>query len=160
MELLFFVLAGFLAQLIDGTLGMAYGVTFTSLLLTVGYPPAAARASVHMAEIVTSGVSGHFHWRLGNVDPALFRNLVSPGRSLHWRRGRRIARSENGAAHQSRTSNDSCRHCDRVAEPVNAGDDLLRMTVPRDVVPQQNIRRAGEVAKLFVEQGMLGAVRS
>jgi uncharacterized membrane protein YfcA len=79
MELLVFVLAGFLAQLIDGALGMAYGVTCSSLLLTFGYPPSAASASVHMAEIVTSGVSGHFHWRLGNVDPALFRNLVWPG---------------------------------------------------------------------------------
>jgi hypothetical protein len=127
-------------------------LTCTSLLLTVGYRPVAASASVHMAEIVTSGVSGHFHWGLGNVDHTLFRNLVWPGRSLHWRRGRRIARSENGPARQSRTSNDSCRHCDRVAEPANAGDDLLLMTVPRDVVPQQNIRCASEVAKLFFEQ--------
>jgi uncharacterized membrane protein YfcA len=79
MELLWFALAGFFAQLIDGALGMAYGVTCTSLLLTFGYPPAAASASVHMAEMVTSGVSGHFHWRLGNVDPVLFRNLVWPG---------------------------------------------------------------------------------
>jgi uncharacterized membrane protein YfcA len=65
--------------MIDGALGMAYGVSCTSLLLAFGYQPAAASASVHMAEIVTSGVSGHFHWRLGNVNPALFHNLVWPG---------------------------------------------------------------------------------
>jgi uncharacterized membrane protein YfcA len=79
MELLLFALAGFVAQLIDGALGMAYGVTCTSLLLAFGYPPVAASASVHMAEVVTSGVSGHFHWKLGNVDATLFRNLVWPG---------------------------------------------------------------------------------
>ena len=79
MEFLLFAVAGFVAQLIDGALGMAYGVTCTSLLLSFGYSPAAASASVHMAEIVTSGISGHFHWRLGNVDAALFKNLVWPG---------------------------------------------------------------------------------
>jgi len=79
MEIVFFAVAGFLAQMIDGALGMAYGVTCTSLLLAFGYPPAVASASVHMAEVVTSGVSGHFHWRLGNVEPILFRNLVWPG---------------------------------------------------------------------------------
>ncbi len=79
MDLLLFAIAGFVAQLIDGALGMAYGVTCTSLLLAFGYAPAAASASVHMAEVVTSGVSGHFHWRLGNVDSALFRSLLWPG---------------------------------------------------------------------------------
>ena len=78
-DLLFYSLAGFVAQMIDGALGMAYGVSCTSILLAFGYTPSVASASVHMAEIVTSGVSGHFHWRLGNVDPALFRNLVWPG---------------------------------------------------------------------------------
>jgi uncharacterized membrane protein YfcA len=58
---------------------MAYGVTCTSMLLAYGHTPAAASASVHAAELVTSGISGHFHWRLGNVDKSLFRNLVWPG---------------------------------------------------------------------------------
>ena len=58
---------------------MAYGVTCSSMLLAFGYSPAAASASVHAAELVTSGISGHFHWRLGNVDKSLFRNLVWPG---------------------------------------------------------------------------------
>jgi uncharacterized membrane protein YfcA len=78
-DLALFAFAGFVAQLIDGALGMAYGVTCNSLLLALGYPPAAASASVHMAEVVTSGVSGHFHWKLGNVDRKLFNNLVWPG---------------------------------------------------------------------------------
>ena len=79
VDILSFALAGFFAQLVDGALGMAYGVTCNSLLLSFGYPPAAASASVHLAEIATSGVSGHFHWRLGNVDRALFKALVVPG---------------------------------------------------------------------------------
>jgi uncharacterized protein len=79
MDLALLAVAGFVAQLIDGALGMAYGVTCTSLLLSFGHTPAAASASVHMAEVVTSGISGHFHWRLGNVDRQLFRNLVWPG---------------------------------------------------------------------------------
>jgi uncharacterized membrane protein YfcA len=73
------VAAGFAAQLIDGALGMAYGITCSSLLLTFGYSPLSASAAVHMAEVVTSGVSGHFHWRFGNVDPVLFRRLLWPG---------------------------------------------------------------------------------
>jgi uncharacterized membrane protein YfcA len=79
VDFLLFALTGFVAQCIDGALGMAYGVSRTSMLLAFGYSPAAASASVHMAEIATSGISGHFHWRLGNGDPALFRNLVWPG---------------------------------------------------------------------------------
>ena len=73
------LLVGFLAQIIDGALGMGYGVTSTSFLLTLGVPPAPASASVHTAEIFTCGVSGISHLRLGNVDRALFRGLVVPG---------------------------------------------------------------------------------
>jgi uncharacterized membrane protein YfcA len=60
--------AGFIAQLVDGSLGMGYGVTSTSLLLTLGLAPALASASVHLAEIGTTAVSGLSHWRMGNVD--------------------------------------------------------------------------------------------
>jgi hypothetical protein len=74
-----FLVAGFSAQMIDGALGMAYGVSSTSLLLSFGVSPAAASASVHTAEIFTAGVSGASHWKLGNVDRALFRRLVIPG---------------------------------------------------------------------------------
>ena len=66
-KLVFLAIIGFLAQLVDGALGMAYGVTSTTLLLFVGLAPAAASASVHLAEVGTTLASGAAHWRLGNV---------------------------------------------------------------------------------------------
>lgn len=74
-----FVLVGFLAQMIDGCLGMAYGVSANSFLLAAGVPPAAASASVHTAEVFTTAVSGISHWHMGNVDRALLRKLIVPG---------------------------------------------------------------------------------
>lgn len=74
-----FVGAGFLAQTIDGALGMAYGISSTSLLLSLGVSPAAASASVHIAEVFTTGASGFSHWKLGNVNQKLFKLLVLPG---------------------------------------------------------------------------------
>jgi len=74
-----FVGAGFLAQTIDGALGMAYGISSTSLLLSLGVSPAAASASVHIAEIFTTGASGLSHWKFGNVNKKLFKLLVIPG---------------------------------------------------------------------------------
>ncbi|HUG33841.1 MAG TPA: sulfite exporter TauE/SafE family protein, partial [Anaerolineales bacterium] len=65
--------------MIDGALDMAYGVSSNTFLLSLGIPPAAASASVHMAEVVTTGVSGFSHWRLGNVDWKLVRRLLIPG---------------------------------------------------------------------------------
>ena len=59
---------GLLAQLIDGALGMAYGVTSTTLLLTAGVAPASASASVHLAELGTTLASGAAHCRFGNID--------------------------------------------------------------------------------------------
>ncbi|MFN6201195.1 MAG: sulfite exporter TauE/SafE family protein [Acidobacteriota bacterium] len=78
-DILIFILAGFTAQMIDGALGMAYGVTATSFLLSVGVPPAASSASVHASEVVTSGVSGLMHLKFRNVNTKLFRNLLLPG---------------------------------------------------------------------------------
>jgi hypothetical protein len=78
-QLLLIAVAGFVAQLIDGSLGMGYGVTSTTLLLTIGLTPALASASVHLAEIGTSGVSGAAHWRLGNVDFRVLLLLGIPG---------------------------------------------------------------------------------
>lgn len=72
-------MVGFLAQIIDGALGMAYGVSSNTFLLSIGIPPAAASASVHMAEIFTTGVSGFSHWRLKNVDRSLILKLLIPG---------------------------------------------------------------------------------
>jgi uncharacterized membrane protein YfcA len=70
---------GLFAQIIDGALGMAYGITATTFLLSTGVSPAVASASVHMAEIFTTGFSGISHWRFGNVDKALFKRLLIPG---------------------------------------------------------------------------------
>ena len=78
-NLIIFVIVGFAAQIIDGALGMAYGVSSTTFLLTVGISPAAASASVHTAEIFASGVSGISHLRFGNVDRELFKRLLIPG---------------------------------------------------------------------------------
>lgn len=73
------VLVGLLAQAIDGALGMAYGLTSTSFLLATGASPALASASVHMAEVFTTGLSGISHAKLGNVDKHLFLRLLVPG---------------------------------------------------------------------------------
>jgi len=78
-SILLYVLVGFIAQMIDGALGMAYGVSSNTFLLSIGIPPAAASASVHMAEVVTTGVSGVSHWRLGNIDWKLVKRLLVPG---------------------------------------------------------------------------------
>jgi len=78
-QLLYFALIGFAAQLIDGALGMAYGISSTSFLLGMGVPPALASSSVHVAEVFTTGISGLAHWRMGNVNRKLFGGLVLPG---------------------------------------------------------------------------------
>lgn len=70
---------GFLAQAIDGALGMAYGLTATTFLLSTGATPAAASASVHIAEVFTTGLSGVSHAKLGNIDRKLFLRLLLPG---------------------------------------------------------------------------------
>ena len=77
----FLILAvvGFIAQLVDGSLGMAYGTTSQSLLLAVGIAPALASASVHLAEVGTTAASGASHWRFGNVDWSKVWVLAIPG---------------------------------------------------------------------------------
>ena len=77
--LILLALAGLGAQLVDGSLGMAYGVTSTTLLLAVGTNPAAASATVHLAEIGTTLVSGLSHWRFGNVDWRVVLRVGVPG---------------------------------------------------------------------------------
>lgn len=78
-ELLFFIAAGFAAQLIDGAMGMAFGVTASSILLGIGMPPAAVSATVHAAECFSTGASALSHRYFGNIDKVLFRKLVIPG---------------------------------------------------------------------------------
>ena len=79
LDFLGFFIVGFLAQVIDGALGMAYGVSSNSFLLGLGVPPAAASASVHTAEVFTTAVSGLSHWRLGNVDKEIIKRLALMG---------------------------------------------------------------------------------
>lgn len=74
-----FILVGFGAQVIDGALGMAYGVISSTLLLTLGVPPSRASASVHVAETFTTGVSAISHILHRNVDWKLFSKLIIPG---------------------------------------------------------------------------------
>ncbi len=78
-DFLLFAVVGFLAQMVDGSLGMAYGISSTTFLLSLGLPPASASASVHAAEVVTSGASGLSHLKFKNVNKKLFRLLVVPG---------------------------------------------------------------------------------
>jgi uncharacterized protein len=77
--LILLALAGLGAQLVDGSLGMAYGVTSTTLLLAMGTNPAAASATVHLAEIGTTLMSGASHWRFGNVDWKVVAKIGVPG---------------------------------------------------------------------------------
>jgi len=78
-DFLLFVAVGFAAQLVDGAIGMAYGISATTVLLSIGVAPATASACVHAAEVFTTAASGASHWRLGNVDFALLRRLALPG---------------------------------------------------------------------------------
>ena len=78
-DILLYVAVGFVAQMIDGSIGMAYGVTSSSVLMSMGVAPATASACVHAAETFTTAVSGLSHWKLGNVDFKLVRRLAVPG---------------------------------------------------------------------------------
>jgi uncharacterized membrane protein YfcA len=77
--LIVLIVIGFLAQLVDGALGMAYGATSSTMLLAYGLSPATASASVHLAELGTTAVSGATHWRFGNVDWRTVRRIGIPG---------------------------------------------------------------------------------
>lgn len=74
-----YLLVGLAAQLVDGALGMAYGVTSTSFLLSLGVTPAISSASVHVAEMFTTGASAISHFRFKNINKKLFKSLLIPG---------------------------------------------------------------------------------
>lgn len=76
---LLYLLIGFFAQIIDGSLGMAYGVSANSFLLSTGISPAAASASVHISEVFTTFISGISHLKFKNVDKELVKRLIIPG---------------------------------------------------------------------------------
>jgi len=73
------VLAGFLAQLVDGALGMGYGVTSATILLSIGVNLASISGSIHTAEMFASGASGYSHYKFGNVNKRMFKALLIPG---------------------------------------------------------------------------------
>jgi len=75
----YFLGAGFVFALIDGAIGMSYGVTTTSFSLTMGIPPAAASMGVHLSEIMSNGIAGWMHYRMGNINWKLFKMLLIPG---------------------------------------------------------------------------------
>lgn len=77
--ILLWIAGGLIAGFIDGALGMGYGVSATTFLMSFGISPAVASMSVHSSEIFTSGVSGLSHLRFGNVNTKLFRNILIPG---------------------------------------------------------------------------------
>ena len=79
VDLLPFIAIGFAAQLVDGALGMAFGVIANTLLLSMGVPPAIASARVHTVECFTTGVSGISHVLHRNIDWTLFARIVIPG---------------------------------------------------------------------------------
>lgn len=78
-DFIVYVIAGFIAQIIDGALGMAYGVTASSVLMGMGVPPAVVSSTVHAAECFTTGASAISHHAFGNISKDLFRRLLIPG---------------------------------------------------------------------------------
>ena len=78
-KLIILAVVGLAAQLVDGSLGMGYGVTSSTLLVLAGLTPAAASASVHFSELGTNLASGVAHWRLRNVDWRVVARIAGPG---------------------------------------------------------------------------------
>ena len=79
MGILAFIAVGFFAQLIDGSMGMGYKTSTTSLLMALGLPPVLASSSTHTAGVFVSLASAVSHWKLGNVDKKLLWQLAIPG---------------------------------------------------------------------------------
>lgn len=79
VDFYYFLAAGFVFALIDGAIGMSYGVTSTTFSLSMGIPPASASTAVHLSEILSNGIAGFMHYKMGNVNTKLFKMLVIPG---------------------------------------------------------------------------------
>ena len=75
----YFLLAGFVFAMVDGAIGMSYGVTSNTFSIAMGIPPASASAAVHISEILSNGIAGWMHYRMKNVNMQLFKKLVIPG---------------------------------------------------------------------------------
>jgi uncharacterized membrane protein YfcA len=78
-NIIIFIIFGFIAQLIDGALGMAYGVSSNAFFLSLGVPPSIASACIHTSEMFTTAVSGVSHFKFGNIDKKIFLRLLIPG---------------------------------------------------------------------------------
>lgn len=74
-----FLAGGFIFAMIDGAIGMSYGVTSTAFSLSMGIPPASASMGVHLSEVLSNGIAGWMHYRMGNVNWKLFKLLIVPG---------------------------------------------------------------------------------
>jgi len=74
-----FLAGGFVFAMIDGAIGMSYGVTSTAFSLSMGIPPASASMGVHLSEVLSNGIAGWMHYRMGNVNWKLFKMLIIPG---------------------------------------------------------------------------------
>lgn len=140
---LLFVAIGLGAQLIDGALGMAFGLVASSFLLAMGMPPAAVSASVHTAEVFTTGVSGAAHGMLGNVDRRLMLRLAVPG----------VVGGVIGAYALSRIDGDAIKPWIHAYLLVLAVLILVRAQGRR--VPRREVRRVGMLG--FVS-GLLDAI--
>ncbi len=79
ITIIVFIMIGFFAQMINGSLGMSYGTLSVTFLLALGIPPVPASSSVHISKALTGGVSGFSHWRLGNIDRVLVTGLLISG---------------------------------------------------------------------------------
>ncbi|GEP91740.1 Uncharacterized membrane protein YfcA [Chitinophaga terrae (ex Kim and Jung 2007)] len=75
----YFLVAGFVFAMIDGAIGMSYGITSTTFSLSMGIPPASASTAVHLSEILSCGIAGWMHLKMGNVNKKLFKILIIPG---------------------------------------------------------------------------------
>ncbi len=75
----YFLVAGFIFSMVDGAIGMSYGVTSTTFSLYMGIPPASASTAVHLSEIMSNAIAGWMHFKLGNVNKKLFKLLVVSG---------------------------------------------------------------------------------
>jgi uncharacterized membrane protein YfcA len=78
-EFLIYVLIGFIAQVIDGALGMAYGASSMTMLTSYGVTSSIANSCVKLSEVFTTSASGFSHWKLGNINKKLVKNLIIPG---------------------------------------------------------------------------------
>lgn len=75
----YFLIAGFIFAMVDGAIGMSYGVTSSSFSLAMGIPPAPASMGIHLSEVLSNGIAGWMHYKMGNVNWKLFRLLLIPG---------------------------------------------------------------------------------